>query len=56
VRIVRQLRSPDRQQRANYMKPDFGELDGKVAQARAVLSLLALLSLYVDPSLGDCFI
>jgi signal transduction histidine kinase len=37
------------------MKPDFGELDGKVAQARAVLSLLALLSLYVDPSLGGLF-
>src|SRR5712691_2291705 len=37
------------------MKPDFGELDGRVAQARVVLSLLALLSLYVDPSLGGLF-
>jgi signal transduction histidine kinase len=37
------------------MKPDFGELDRKVAQARAVLSLLALLSLYVDPSQGGLF-
>jgi signal transduction histidine kinase len=37
------------------MKPDFGELDGRVAQARVVLSLLALLSLYIDPSLGGLF-
>src|SRR5260370_34108563 len=37
------------------MKPDFGELDGRVAQARVVLSLLALLTLYVDPSLGGLF-
>jgi signal transduction histidine kinase len=37
------------------MKPDFGELEGKVAQARAILSLLALISLYVDPSLGGFF-
>jgi hypothetical protein len=38
------------------MKPDFGELEGKVAQARAILSLLALISLYVDPSLGGFFV
>jgi signal transduction histidine kinase len=37
------------------MKPDFGELDRRVAQARVVLSLLAMLSLYVDPSLGGLF-
>ncbi len=37
------------------MTPDFGELDGRVAQARVVLSLLALLTLYVDPSLGGLF-
>lgn len=38
-----------------FMKPDFGLLDVRVAQARVVLSLLALLSLYVDPSLGGLF-
>lgn len=37
------------------MKSDFGELDRKVAQARVVLSLLATLSLYVDPSAGGLF-
>jgi signal transduction histidine kinase len=37
------------------MKPDFDELDTKVAQARVILSLIALLSLYVDPSLGGLF-
>jgi signal transduction histidine kinase len=37
------------------MKPDFGILEVRVAQARVVLSLLALLSLYVDPSLGGLF-
>src|SRR5215471_6542227 len=37
------------------MKPDFGVLDVRVAQARVILSLLALLSLYVDPSLGGLF-
>lgn len=37
------------------MKPDFGLLDVRIAQARIVLSLLALLSLYVDPSLGGLF-
>src|ERR1700730_8255157 len=39
----------------NFMKPDFAVLDVRVAQARVVLSLLALLSLYVDPSLGGLF-
>ncbi len=48
-------RSARSQQSTNYMKPDFGELDGRVAQARVVLSLLALLSLFVDPSLGGLF-
>ncbi len=37
------------------MKSDFGELDRRVAQARVVLSLLATLSLYVDPSAGGLF-
>lgn len=37
------------------MKPDFAVLDVRVAQARVVLSLLALLSLYVDPTLGGLF-
>ncbi len=37
------------------MKPDFGELDRRVAEARVVLSLLAMLSLYIDPSLGGLF-
>jgi signal transduction histidine kinase len=37
------------------MKADFGVLDTRVAQARVVLSLLALLSLYVDPSVGGLF-
>ena len=37
------------------MKRDFGVLDLRVAQARVVLSLLALLSLYVDPSQGGLF-
>jgi len=37
------------------MKPDFGELDRRVAQARVVLSLLLCFSLYVDPSLGGLF-
>jgi signal transduction histidine kinase len=37
------------------MKPDFDELDAKVAQTRVMLSLVALLSLYVDPSLGGLF-
>jgi signal transduction histidine kinase len=38
-----------------FVKSDFGELDGRVAQARVVLSLLALMILYVDPSLGGLF-
>jgi len=37
------------------MKPDFGELDRRVAEARVVLSLLAILFLYIDPSLGGLF-
>ena len=37
------------------MRPNFAELDARVAQARVVLSLLALLTLYVDPSLGGLF-
>jgi signal transduction histidine kinase len=37
------------------LKPDFRILDVRVAQARVVLSLLAWLSLYVDPSLGGLF-
>jgi signal transduction histidine kinase len=37
------------------MKPDFAILDVRVAQARVVLSLLAILSLYVDPSQGGLF-
>jgi signal transduction histidine kinase len=37
------------------MKSDFGELDGRVSEARVVLSLLALMTLYVDPSLGGLF-
>jgi len=37
------------------MKPDFGELDERIAQARVVLSLSATLSLYVDPSAGGLF-
>jgi signal transduction histidine kinase len=37
------------------MEPDFGELGGRVAQARVLLSLLALLSLYMDPTLGGLF-
>src|SRR5713101_5623991 len=37
------------------MKPDFGELDRRVAEARVVLSLLAMLSLYIDPSQGGLF-
>jgi signal transduction histidine kinase len=38
-----------------FMKPDFRELDTKVAEARVALSLLALFTLYVDPSLGGLF-
>ncbi len=38
-----------------FMKPDFRELDRKVAQARIALSLLALFTLYVDPNLGGLF-
>jgi signal transduction histidine kinase len=37
------------------MKLDFPELDAKVAEARVALSLLALFTLYVDPSLGGLF-
>ena len=37
------------------MKPDFSSLDVRVAEARIILSLLALLSLYVDPSQGGLF-
>jgi signal transduction histidine kinase len=37
------------------METDFDELRERVAQARVLLSLLALLSLYVDPSLGGLF-
>lgn len=37
------------------MNPDFSELDRNVAQARVVLSLLVLMSLYVDPSTGGLF-
>lgn len=37
------------------MKTHFAVLDARVAQARVVLSLLALLSLYVDPSQGGLF-
>jgi len=37
------------------MKPHFREVDTKVAEARIALSLLALLTLYVDPSLGGLF-
>lgn len=36
-------------------KPDFGVLDARVAQARIIMSLLAVASLYVDPSLGGFF-
>jgi signal transduction histidine kinase len=43
------------QQSANHMEPDFRELGGRVAQARVLLSLLALSSLYVDPTLGGLF-
>jgi signal transduction histidine kinase len=35
--------------------PDFGELDVHVARARLVLSLLAMLTLYVDPSASGLF-
>lgn len=38
-----------------HMKPDLSELDRKVAQARVVLSLVAMLSLYVDLSTGGLF-
>ncbi len=37
------------------MNADFDELDLRVAKARVVLSLLAMLSLYVDPSAGGLF-
>jgi signal transduction histidine kinase len=37
------------------MKADFEDLDRRVARARIVLSLLATLSLYVDPSAGGLF-
>lgn len=37
------------------MKPDFGEFDRRVTQARVVLSLLAMLTLYVDRSVGGLF-
>ncbi len=40
---------------SKFMKADFAVLDDSVAQARVVLSLLALLSLYVDPSQGGLF-
>lgn len=35
--------------------PDFDELDLKIASARLVLSPLAMLALYVDPSTGGLF-
>jgi hypothetical protein len=44
-----------RQHPARQISPDFSELDRIVAQARLVLSLLVLLSLYVDPSTGGLF-
>jgi signal transduction histidine kinase len=44
-----------RQHPARQISPDFSELDRIVAQARVVLSLLVLLSLYVDPSTGGLF-
>src|SRR6266481_1283048 len=44
-----------RQHPARQMKLDFSELDRKVARARVVLSLLVLISLYVDPSTGGLF-
>ncbi|HSR56658.1 MAG TPA: histidine kinase [Candidatus Binataceae bacterium] len=37
------------------MNCDFSELDRQVARARVALSLLAMLSLYVDPSAGGLF-
>ncbi len=37
------------------MKPDFSDLNRKVAGGRVVLSLLVLISLYVDPSTGGLF-
>src|ERR1700730_14672746 len=37
------------------MKPDFGEFDLQIARARVLLSLIAMLTLYVDPSLGGLF-
>lgn len=44
-----------RQHPARQISPDFRELDRTVAQARVVLSLTLLLSLYVDPSTGGLF-
>src|SRR5689334_22274084 len=41
--------------RFQIMKRDFRVFDTRVAEARVVLSLLALFSLYVDPSLGGLF-
>src|ERR1700730_15002409 len=37
------------------MKPDFGEFDLQIARARVLLSLIAMLTLYVEPSLGGLF-
>jgi signal transduction histidine kinase len=37
------------------MKPDFSELDRRVAEARVVLSLLVMGLLYIDPSQGGLF-
>src|SRR2546428_13823164 len=35
--------------------PDFNDLDLNVARMRIVLSLVAILSLYIDPSVGGLF-
>ena len=37
------------------MKADFSDLDLQIARSRVVLSLLAMLSLYIDPSAGGLF-
>src|SRR5690242_14140028 len=36
-------------------KPDFSELDLHVARARVVLSITALVAVYVDPAAGGLF-
>jgi signal transduction histidine kinase len=36
-------------------RPDFRDLDGNIASTRIILSLAAMLSLYIDPSAGGLF-